>query len=337
MASAHSSEAHPLPSRASTRATAAGGTRTGVRGILRPRRWQRYNNRTFYLFVSPWLIGFLVLTVGPLLYALAVSFTNFDGISGRWHWVGLSNYVTLFHDPDTWYSLIRTVLYTGISVPLSIAGGLGLALLLNQKIRAVGFFRAIFYLPSVVPIVATTVAWKLMFDRDAGPINGVIERIGGHGLTWLVDPYAFLVLIVLVLWGLGGGMVISLAGLQGVPSELTEAAQVDGANGWQAFRSVTLPLLTPVLFFQIVTGVIFSLQTLVQPLLLASGVVGTNLPVDVPRGNFLYLVNVYAQFFFNERYGYGSALLWVLFAILITLTLLIFRSSALWVYYEVED
>jgi multiple sugar transport system permease protein len=302
----------------------------------RRRSWSRYSSRTFYLFISPWLVlGFIALTVMPLAYGLGVSFTNYDGMSPRWHWIGLSNYSELFGDPDTWWSLGRTLLYMGITVPLGVIGGLALALLLNQKIRNVGFFRTIFYVPAVVPVVATAVMWKIMFDRDAGIINAIYEALGGSAITWLVDPTAFTALIVMVLWGLGGGMVIFLAGLQGVPTELREAAAVDGANPFQAFRAVTLPLLTPVIFFQVVTGVIYSLQTLVQPLLLAvsSGAVG---PDSVPRSNYLYMVNVYAQVFSNGRLGYGAALLWVLFAVILALTLIVFRSSTLWVYYEVE-
>jgi multiple sugar transport system permease protein len=230
----------------------------------------------------------------------------------------------------------RTFLYTVVSVPLSVGGGLGLALLLNRRLRAVGLYRTIFYVPSVVPVVASAVMWKIMFDRDAGIINALIELFGGPAITWLLDPTAFTVLVIMTLWGLGGGMVIFLAGLQGIPGELREAAAVDGANAVQTFRAVVLPLLTPVVLFQVVTGVIAALQTLVQPLLLAeSG--GTAAVGDVPRSNFLYMVNVYQQFFANQRFGYGAALLWVLFAVLLLITVLVLRSSTLWVYYEVDQ
>src|SRR5579859_51202 len=297
--------------------------------------WSRYSSRTFYLFVAPWVIGFMTLTALPLAYALMISFTDWDGISTRWHWVGLDNYAQLLQNADTWYSLGRTLLYTGIAVPLSIAGGLGLALLLNQRLKAVGFFRTIFYVPSIVPVVATAIMWKLIFDRDAGVLNAFLQRLGLPALTWLVDPTAFYALIVLTLWGLGGGMVIMLAGLQGIPTELNEAAVVDGANRWQAFRSITLPMLSPVIFFQVVTGVIASLQVLVQPLLLSE----TNTisqAVNVPRSNFVYMVNVYEQFFVNQRFGYGSAMLWVFFVVIMATTVLVLRSGSFWVYYEVD-
>jgi multiple sugar transport system permease protein len=319
-------------------ATLAEQTRTLRRSTIqgRPRRaWKRYSSRTFYLFVAPWVIGFLALTVIPLGYALLVSFTSFDGISPHWHWIGLANYVELFQTPDTWYSLWRTLLFTVISVPLSVAGGLGLAMLLNNRARAVGVFRTIFYVPSIVPVVASAIMWKLIFDRDVGALNAILERFNIPVVTWLLDPTVFYVLIIMVLWGLGGGMVISLAGLQGIPAELQEAATVDGANGWQVFRNITLPLLSPVLFFQIITGVIGSLQTFVQPMLLseANGVTGVG---NVQRSNFFYLVNVFQQFLNFSRFGYGSAMLWVFFVIILAITLLVFRSSSFWVYYEVD-
>jgi multiple sugar transport system permease protein len=302
---------------------------------LSRRKWSRYSPLTAYLFISPWLVGFLLLTALPLVYAFAVSFTSANGITPRWHWIGVENYIYLVNDPDTWWSLGRTLLYMIITVPLSVAGGLGLALLLNNRMRSIGIFRTIFYVPSVVPVVASAVMWKIMFDRDAGIINAIIEFFGGPIITWLVDPTAFLALIIMVLWGLGGGMVIFLAGLQGIPSELREAAAVDGANAFQTFRAVTLPLLTPVIFFEIVTSVIVSLQMLVQPMLLSvsQGTIGA---ASVPRHNYLYMVNVYQQIFGNERLGYGAALLWVLFVVILLITLLVFRSSTLWVYYQVD-
>ncbi|MBE3561852.1 MAG: sugar ABC transporter permease [Ktedonobacteraceae bacterium] len=300
----------------------------------RPRSWSRYRARTFYLFVAPWVLGFLALTLLPLLYALAISFTDFDGISPRWHVVGLENYANLLRDADTWYSLSRTLLYTVITVPLSVAGGLGLALLLNQRLKARGVFRTIFYLPSIVPVVASAIMWRFIFERDAGALNGVLEWLHIPILTWLVDPLVFYALIIMVLWGLGGGMVILLAGLQGIPAELHEAALVDGANSWQAFWNVTFPQLSPVIFFEVITGVIAALQTLVQPLVLAQANQVSGL--GVPRSNFLYMVNVYQQFFTYQHFGYGSAMLWVFFVIILLVTLLVFRSSSFWVYYEVD-
>ncbi len=298
------------------------------------RRWARYSDRTFYLFISPWLLGFIALTIIPFIYALLVSFTNFDGIS-VWRWIGLRNYNEIFHDPETLASLRQTIFYLLATVPLGILGGLGLALLLDRKLHGIGIFRTLFYLPSVVPVVAAAIIWRSVFARDTGILNALIEHFGGPTITWLIDPTAFWALVIMVLWGMGGGMIISLAGLQGIPTELKEAAAVDGATGWQILRSVTLPLLTPVLFFQVVMGIIASLQTLIQPLLLAEtgGVAHGGV---IPRVNHFYMVQVYEKFFFDQRFGYGSALLWVLFAVILLMTLLIFRSSLFWVYYEVD-
>ncbi|GCE31310.1 ABC transporter [Dictyobacter alpinus] len=296
--------------------------------------WKRYSNRLFYLFVAPWVLGFLLLTVIPFVYAFVMSFSNFDGIA-IWRWVGFQNYVELLSDPLTYYSLSRTLLFMVITVPVSIIGGLGLAVLVNRQFKGIGIFRTIFYLPSVVPIVAAAIIWRSVFARDTGALNALLEHVGGPTITWLIDPTAFYALILMTLWGIGGGMIISLAGLQGIPQELTEAATVDGAGSWQAFSTVTLPLLSPIIFFQIVMGVIASLQTLIQPLLLAdTGNTAAN--GSIPHSNYLYMVHVYEQFFYSQRFGYGSALLWILFAVILLFTLLVFRSSTFWVYYEVD-
>jgi multiple sugar transport system permease protein len=303
--------------------------------IRHRRRWSRYSPYTFYLFVAPWLLGFLGLTLFPLLYALTMSFTDFDGVSPHWHWVGGANYAELLTTSDTWFSLSRTLIFTVMSVSLSIVGALGLALLLNQRLKARGLFRTIFYVPSIVPVVASAIMWKLVFARDNGVLNAILERVNISPITWLVDPTAFSALIIMTLWGLGGGMVIMLAGLQGIPVELQEAAQIDGAGKWQVLRYVTLPQLSPVIFFQVVTGVIAAFQIVVQPLLLSdSSQVMSG--VSVPRSNYLYMVNVYVQFFNNQRFGFGSAMLWIFFLIILGITVLIFRSGSFWVYYEVD-
>jgi multiple sugar transport system permease protein len=307
--------------------------RAGRRGR---RRWSRYSSRTFYLFVSPWVLGFALLTALPLGYAFMVSLTNFNGRNSRWRWVGLRNYTELVRDTDAIASLVRTLAYTAITVPLMVAGGLGLAVLLNRRLKAVGLFRTIFFLPSVVPVVAMAIMWKLIFNRDAGILNAILEKVSVGPITWLVDPNAFYALIILTLWGLGGGMVIMLAALQGVPVELEEAAVVDGANRWHVFRHVTVPMISPVIFFQVVTGIIASFQIIIQPLLLAeTNQVGA--VAQVPQSTHLYMVQVYQEFFANNRYGYGSAMLWVFFVIILAITLLVQRSSRLWVHYQVDS
>jgi multiple sugar transport system permease protein len=300
------------------------------------RRWQRYSSRTFYLFVSPWVLGFVLLTALPLGYAFAISLTNFNGVSSQWRWVGLRNYVEFLSDTDAITSLVRSLAFTAIAVPIMVAGGLGLAVLLNRRLKLVGLFRTVFFLPSVVPVVAAAIMWKLIFNRDAGILNAILEKISIGPIAWLVDPNAFYALIILILWGLGGGMVIMLAALQGVPAELEEAAVLDGANRWHVLRHITVPMISPVIFFQVVTGVIFSFQIVIQPLLLAhSREVGQ--VTHVPQSTHLYMVQVYEEYFANNRYGYGSAMLWVFFVVILIITLIMLRSSRLWVHYEVDS
>jgi multiple sugar transport system permease protein len=298
------------------------------------RSWTRYPKRSFYLFVGPWVLGFLLLTAVPLGYAFVMSLTNFDGSSPRWRWLGLRNYTELLGDGDARGALLRTIGYTAIAVPLSVAGSLGLAVLLNRRLKAVGLWRTIFFLPSVVPGVATAIMWKLVLNRDSGVLNAVLGVARIRPISWLVDPVAFYSLIILTLWGLGGGMVIMLAALQGVPTELEEAARVDGAGRWRVFRHVTFPMISPVVYFQVTTGVIAALQMVVQPLLLAqtNGIAGVG---QVPQSTHLYMVQVYQEFFLSNRFGYGSAMLWVFFLVILAFTLLVQRSSRQWVHYEV--
>jgi multiple sugar transport system permease protein len=290
--------------------------------------------RAFYLFTSPWIIGFLLLTVVPMAYALWLSFTTFDGISPNWRYVGLGNYSELFSDPQTWDALGRTGLFALTSVPLSITAGLGLAVLVNRPLKARGLFRTLLYLPAVVPPVGVGLTFKALFDQNSGAANGVLTLFGFDALGWLADPYARYVLLMSVLWAAGNIMIISLAGLQDVPRELHEAARIDGASAWRTFRSITVPLLSPVLLFQTVTGVIASVQT-IMPLLLSPD--GTTAGVTaLPQSNYLYMMHVFGQYFALGRYGYASALLWVLFALILIVTGLIFRFTSGVVFYNVD-
>ncbi|WP_329333298.1 sugar ABC transporter permease [Streptomyces sp. NBC_00663] len=319
-----------LPSR--TDRPAAGRARaTGAR----PRTsMTTRRHRAFYLFTSPWIIGFLLLTVTPMAYALWLSFTTFDGISPNWKYVGLGNYRELLNDPVTWDSLGRAGLFAVTSVPLSILAGLGLAVLVNRPLKARGLFRTLLYLPAVVPPVGAGLAFKLLFDQNSGASNGVLTFFGTDAVPWLADPYARYVLLMTVLWAAGNVMIISLAGLQDVPRELHEAARIDGASSWRTFRSVTVPLLSPVLLFQTVTGMIASVQT-IMPLLLAP-LGDTSGITTVPQSNYLYMMHVFAQYFALGRYGYASALLWVLFVLILVVTGLIFKFTSGAVFYTVD-
>lgn len=303
------------------------------RGWLRGRAWRE--TRSFYLFVSPWLIGFIFLGLFPLVLGIATSFTNYDGFNlDHVKIVGIDNYRRAAADGEVIFAFGRTAFFTALHVPLSIILAIAIAVMLNQSIPARGVFRTLFYLPTVVPVVAAVWVWKIFLDQNFGLLNAAIELVfPDTAIRWLVD-YPTYVLIALTLWmGVGGGMVIFLAGLQGIPSELKEAAQIDGAGRWRVFRSVTLPLLTPVIFFQLIMGVIGSLQVLVSPLLLA----GASLSAMPPRDNYFYLIHVYIQVFANQRFGYGTALLWLLFLVIVLLSAILFRSSRYWVYYEVES
>ena len=299
------------------------------------RKWTRYPKGAFYAFVAPWAIGFLLLTAAPMVYGFVVSLTNFDGSSPRFKWVGLANYIELFSDSDVWAALLRTLGFAALVVPLTVGGSLGLAVLINRRLRAVGLWRTVFFLPSVVPVVAMAIMWKLVFNKDSGILNAILGTVGIDRIAWLIDPMVFYSLIVLMLWGLGGGMIIMLAALQGVPAELEEAAIVDGAGRWTVFRHVTIPMISPILFFQLVTGVITALQVFVQPLLLTNSS-GISAAGGVPDSTTLYMVQVYQEFFLSNRFGYGSAMLWIFFIIILGLTLVLLRSSKSWVYYEVD-
>jgi multiple sugar transport system permease protein len=316
-------------SRVSSPASGTAGRSTRRRLSLRQRR-----AAAFYVFAGPWVLGFLALTAYPLGYALWLSFTNSDGLSSHSRFVGLANYREVFTDPDTMASLGRTALFTGITVPLSIAAGLALAVLVNQPIRARGLFRTLLYVPAVVPPVGAALTFKLVFDRDSGAANGILDIFNINGVPWLMDPYARWVLIMLTMWAVGNVMIISLAGLQDIPKELHEAARVDGASPWQSFTRITLPLLSPVIFFQVVTGIIAALQS-VQPLLIAVDSSPQGM-ARVPEGNNLFIISVFTQYFANGRYGYASAMLWVLFAIIGVVTFLVFRLSKGAVFYSVE-
>lgn len=312
-----------------------GSAAAGVPAALRPRTSiAARRHRAFYLFASPWIIGFVLLTVAPMAYALWLSFTTFDGISPDWHYVGFGNYRELFSDAQTWRSLGRTGLFAITSVPLSIIAGLGLAVLVNRPLKARGLFRTLLYLPAVVPPVGAGIAFKQLFDQNSGAANGVLNLFGIDALGWLADPYARYVLIMTVLWTAGNIMIISLAGLQDIPRELLEAARIDGASAWRSFRSITVPLLSPVLLFQTVTGVIASVQT-IMPLLLAPDPTPAGITA-LPQSNYLYMMHVFAEYFAFGRYGYASALLWVLFVLILVATGLIFKATSGVVFYNVD-
>jgi len=283
----------------------------------------------FYLCILPWLLGVLLFVLGPMAASLGISLTRWDLLSpGRF--IGLRNYTRLLQrDPLFWQSLKVTALYTAAYVPLELVGGLALALLMNRRLRLIGLFRTIYYLPSVLPGVAFVVLWMWMLHPDAGLINAALSRVGIQGPRWLVDPdWALSALVLMSIWGLGRSMVLYLAGLQGVPRHLHEAAAMDGAGAWRTFWRVTLPMLSPTIFFNLVLSVISTFQTFTSAYVSTDGG-----PLDSTLFYVLYIFRQAFQFF---NMGYASALAWVLFVIVLVLTLLIVRSARAWVYYEGE-
>jgi multiple sugar transport system permease protein len=304
---------------------------TGVKA-RRTRRSQSLARRetlTFYLLISPWLIGLLLFVLGPMVASLVLSFTRWDLLSPA-KFIGLQNYEKMFaRDPLFWQSLKVTAIYTCVYVPVELAGGLILALVLNQRLRFVGVFRTIYYLPSVLPGVAFVVLWMWILHPDVGLINTLLSYIGIQGPRWLADPdWALPALLMMSLWGLGRSMVIYLASLQGIPRHLYEAASIDGANAWHSFWKITLPMLTPTIFFNLVLSVISTFQTFTSAFVATDGG-----PLDSTLFYVLYLFRHAFQYF---NMGYASALAWILFLIILALTLLIVRSSGRWVYYEGE-
>ena len=283
----------------------------------------------FYLCISPWIIGFVLFVLGPMLASLAISTMRWDLLKAP-RFIGLDNYERMVrNDPLFWQSLRVTVKYTLLYVPTELIGGLGLALLMNQRVRGISVYRTIYYLPSVLSGVAFVVVWMWLLHPEAGLVNAFLGVIGIQGPRWLTDPKtALYALWMMSIWGLGRTAIIFLAGLKDVPRELYEAASMDGAGAWRAFRNVTLPMITPTIFFNLVLSVIATFQTFTSAFVATNGG-----PLDSTLFFVLYIYRSAFQFF---RMGYASALAWVLFVVILCLTLLIVRSARQWVYYEGE-
>jgi len=293
-------------------------------------RMARREALLFYLCISPWLLGFLLFTLGPVLASLAISFTRWDLLSPAVP-VGLRNYGRMLDDPLFWQSLNVTLRFTLLYVPTELVGGLLLALLMNQAgVRGIRGVRTIYYLPSVISGVAFVVVWMWLFHPEAGLINATLALFGVTGPRWLADPRtALYALWLMSLWGLGRTALIFLAGLKGVPRELYEAAAMDGAGRVQAFFAVTLPMLTPTIFFNLVLSIIATFQTFTSAFVATNGG-----PLD---STLFYVLYLYRMAFQNFAMGYAAALAWILFLIILGLTLLVVRSGQWWVYYEGEQ
>lgn len=310
-------------------AAASAKTRARLRVTEKKRRMI-----AFYLMISPWFVVFLLFGFYPLIYGLYLSFTNYVGFNiHSLRFVGLQNYDSVFADSDAMYALGRTLLITIVYVPLNTVFGLLLAVLLNRKVRFVGLFRALYYLPSIVPVVSVGLIWKIIYAGNTGILNVWLADIGFPAVNWLGYDYATLSMMLVLLWGTGSGILINLAGLKSISGDLYEAAAIDGANAFQRFLKITIPVMTPVIFYNIVMGTIHALQMYLIPILL-SGNELLNPPI---RPNYLYVVHAFQQVFSFQRYAYGMALLWVMFVVIILLTIIVFASSRYWVHYETEQ
>ena len=302
-----------------------------------------------YAFVAPWIIGFLIFTIGPMLASLYFSFTRYNIIDPP-QWVGLANYERAFSgilsairtgdpsqfgDPLFWKALQVTIYFASIALPLNLAISFLLAVLLNQKVRGINLWRTIFFLPSIVTGVAVTLLWVRILNPRVGVLNPFLKDVIGiqNPPGWLADPdWAVPALVIMSLWSVGSSMIIYLAGLQGVPTDLYDAAKVDGANAWQRFWNITFPMMTPVLFYNLVLGMIATFQYFTQVYVAtSSSIAGLGSP---QHSTLFYNIYLYQNAFRYFDMGYASTLAWILFIIVLSLTALIFRSSDAWVYYE---
>ncbi|NLJ68219.1 MAG: sugar ABC transporter permease [Firmicutes bacterium] len=280
----------------------------------------------FYGFISPWIIGFICFTGGPIIASLYFSLTNYTLLSSP-HYIGLGNYTALFNDPLFSTSLYNTFYYTVFFVPLGIIFSFMLALLLNQKVGGLAAYRTVYYLPSIVPAVANSILWIWLLNPQWGLINTVLRMVGIEGPGWLTsEVWSKPAIILMSLWGVGSWVIIFLAGLQGVPEQYYEAAEVDGATTLARFFHITLPLMTPTIFFTLITGIIGALQVFTQAYIMTNGG-----PVN---STLFYSLYLFRNAFNYLKMGYAAAMAWILFVIILILTIIQFRLAQRWVFYE---
>ncbi len=279
------------------------------------------------LCVAPAVLGFLLWQLGPIVGSLLLAFTDWS-VAGVPHWVGVENFRRMFSADELFYRSIGvTGLYACASVPLTLGAAFGLALLLNRRLPGMALFRTVFFLPSVLPAIAASVLWLWLFNPDFGLLNALLGAIGIPKQGWIYDEATVLPsLILLNLWGLGPMMIVFLAGLQGIPRELYEAAELDGGRSWHKLWHITVPLMTPTILFNLILSLIDTLQVFTQPYVMTQG--GPN------NASLLYVLYLYRKAFQETQMGYASALAWVLFVAVAAISFLILGSSRRWVYYE---
>jgi multiple sugar transport system permease protein len=309
------------------------GTGTGTRsGQGRKKRWLSISRREAlfcYLFISPWVLGFVIFTAGPILASLYFSFNDYAIIAPA-EWVGLKNFNKLFTGDDLfWKSLWNTFYYVALGVPLRIVFAFALATLLNQQIRGRLFYRVAYYMPSIIPGVASAVLWIILLNPRLGLINLVLSLFGIDGPNWLGSPdWSKPAMILMSLWGVGGSMVLYLAGLQGIPESLYEAADIDGASRWLKFWNVTIPLMTPTILYNLILQIIGSFQVFGTAFIMTRG--------GPLNSTLFYMIHLYDYAFQFFKMGYASALAWVLFVIIMFFTLITLKWSQIWVFYAGE-
>jgi multiple sugar transport system permease protein len=296
--------------------------------------WAWRRARWGYLFIAPWLIGFVLFTAFPMAATLVFSFTNINlSQTEPLRFVGLENYQALLGDRQAWDSLAVTLKFALLALPVAVCLPLLVALMLHSRhLRGSGGFRVLFYLPYVIPFVAGVLIWRDMLNIDSGWVDGLLRIIGvQHPPDWLQDPtWIYFGLVLMGVWGIGAGIIVYLAGLKGVPSELYDAAVIDGAGVFASLRHVTIPMISPVIFYTLVLGVVEVLQYFLVPLVLKNG-------TGEPGGTTLfYNLYIYKSFFTFQNMSYGATLAWVLFVIALAVTLLLFRTARRWVYYAGE-
>jgi len=294
------------------------------------RRREFRRNLEGWLWISPWVIGVLLFTIGPMITSLFWSFTSYDIVNPA-KWTGLRNYIDLFSDPLVAKSLRNTAYFAGVSVPLGLFLGLLLALVVNQNVRGISFWRTVYYLPAITSTVAYTLLWRFLLDRDYGLINHVLGLAGIKGPSWFTPRWIIPAFIMMSIWGVGGSMIINLAGLQSIPTELYDAAKVDGAGGGRLLWNITLPMMSPVIFYNLVMGIIGAMQSFTAFFVMTSDASNWGVPSET---GMVYMIYLYRNAFYMFRMGYGSALAWVLFIIILVLTLFVFRSAKHWVHYS---
>ena len=304
-------------------------------------RRSKYNNHTIagILFALPWIVGFLAFELYPILMSVYYSLTDFNMFQPP-RFVGLGNYKALFTDPKFYKSLWNTVYLTIFATPICMAVALLLAVLLNQKVKGMPFFRTFFYLPSIVPLVASSMLWLWILNPQYGLLNKILGAMGMTQPNWLGDPrYTKPALIIMGVWGVGSMMIVFLAALQDVSVSLYEAAELDGANGWKRFVHITLPGISPVIFFQLIMGIINNFQYFTQAYLMIGSSSGgqLNMVSGGPENSLLfYALYLYNKGFSSFKMGEASAMAWILFLVVGLVTLLIFKTQNKWVTYNDE-